>query len=174
MLRVLGHLGTSTESATRNLTGGADAAAQVCTTTELDRPSVIGFFAPRILIPEWLYARLTREELEHVILHESEHLRRYDDWINLAQKLCLVVFPLNPALAWMERRLCREREMACDDGVVRATQAPRAYAACLASLAERGLNGSRRRYLALFHWARGSGGRNWRSGCIGFCGVRRG
>ncbi len=49
------------------------------------------------------------------------------------------LFPLNPALAWMERRLCREREMACDEGVVRSTQAPRAYAACLASLAERRL-----------------------------------
>ena len=110
---------------------------EVCTTRELDRPSVIGFFRPRILIPEWLLGRLTEKELEQVVLHEAEHLRRRDDWTNLAQKMCLVVFPLNPALAWMERRLCREREMACDDGVVRVTQAPRAYAACLASLAER-------------------------------------
>lgn len=112
---------------------------QVCTTPELDRPSVIGFFAPRILIPDWLYARLTPGELEQVILHEAEHLRRRDDWSNLLQKLCLVLFPLNPALAWIERRLCREREMACDEGVVRVTRAPRTYAACLASLAERRL-----------------------------------
>jgi hypothetical protein len=126
---------------------------EICTTTELDRPSVIGFFAPRILIPEWLFARLTPEELEQVVLHESEHLRRHDDWTNLIQKLCLVVFPLNLALAWMERRLCREREMACDDGVVRATQAPRAYAACLASLAERGLE-RRAEALSLGAWQR--------------------
>jgi beta-lactamase regulating signal transducer with metallopeptidase domain len=110
---------------------------EVCTTRELDRPSVIGFFRPRVLIPEWLLERLTEKELKQVVLHEAEHLRRRDDWTNLAQKLCLVVFPLNPALAWMERRLCREREMACDEGVVRVTRAPRAYAACLASLAER-------------------------------------
>lgn len=112
---------------------------EVCTTRELDRPSVIGFFKPRILIPEWLYLRLTPSELEQVVLHEAEHLRRRDDWTNLLQKLLLVFFPLNPALAWMERRLCREREMACDEGVVRRTQAPRAYAACLTALAERGL-----------------------------------
>ena len=112
---------------------------EVCTTRELDRPSVIGFFAPRILIPEWLYSRLTPGELEQVALHEAEHLRRRDDWTNLLQKLLLVFVPLNPALVWMERRLCREREMACDEGVVRRTQAPRAYAACLAALAERGL-----------------------------------
>jgi len=110
---------------------------ELCTTRELDRPSVIGFFAPRILIPDWLFEKLTRQELEQVVLHESEHLRRRDDWTNLLQKLCLVVFPLNPALAFVERRLCREREMACDEGVVRRTQAPRAYAACLAGLAER-------------------------------------
>jgi beta-lactamase regulating signal transducer with metallopeptidase domain len=114
----------------------------VCTSTELDRPSVIGFFAPRILIPDWLFARLTQGELEQVILHECEHLRRRDDWTNLVQKLCLVLFPLNPALAWMEHRLCREREMACDEGVVRVTHAPRAYAACLASMAERHLEQS--------------------------------
>ena len=111
---------------------------QVCTTRDLDRPSVIGFWAPRILIPDWLLPRLTRDELEQVALHETEHLRRRDDWTNLLQKLCLLLFPLNPALIWIERRLCREREMACDDGVVRVTRAPRAYAACLANLAERG------------------------------------
>jgi len=112
---------------------------EICTTRELDCPSVIGFFAPRVLIPEWLFSRLTPGELEQVVLHEAEHLRRRDDWTNLLQKLSLVLFPLNPALAWMERRLCCEREMACDEGVVRRTQAPRAYAACLTTLAERGL-----------------------------------
>ena len=112
---------------------------EICTTRDLDCPSVIGFFAPRILIPERLFSRLTPGELEQVVLHETEHLRRRDDWTNLLQKLAIVLFPLNPALAWMERRLCCEREMACDEGVVRRTQAPRAYAACLTTLAERGL-----------------------------------
>jgi beta-lactamase regulating signal transducer with metallopeptidase domain len=116
---------------------GARKRFEICTTRELDRPGVIGFFAPRILIPEWLLERLTEQELGQVVLHEAEHLRRRDDWTNLLQKLCLVVFPLNPALMFVERRLCREREMACDEGVVRRTQAPRAYAACLAGLAER-------------------------------------
>jgi Zn-dependent protease with chaperone function len=130
------------EESARTLLAAASSSGRpivLCTTCELDRPGVIGFFAPRILIPEWLYSRLTPGELEQVILHEAEHLHRRDDWTNLLQKLALVLFPLNPALAWMERRLCREREMACDDGVIRRTHAPRAYAVCLTSLAERGL-----------------------------------
>src|ERR1700761_7456372 len=56
---------------------------QVFTTQELDRPSVIGFFAPRILIPDWLLPRLTAGELEQIVLHESTHLNRRDDWSNL-------------------------------------------------------------------------------------------
>ncbi len=126
---------------------------EVCTTKTLQRPSVIGFFKPRILVPDWLFARITQGELEQIVLHEAEHLRRRDDWTNLAQKICLVVFPLNPALVWIERRLCREREMACDDGVIRVTRAPRAYAACLTSLAERGLE-RRVEALSLGVWQR--------------------
>lgn len=130
-------------------TSGARRPIQLCTTRELDGPSVIGFFAPRILIPEWLFLQLTADELEHVVLHEAEHLRRGDDWINLLQKFVLVLFPINPALIWIERRLCREREMACDEGVVSRTQAPRAYAASLANLASHAMAQRRAHTLSL-------------------------
>lgn len=112
----------------------------VCTSERVERPGVIGFFRPRILIPTWLYTQLTAPELEQIVLHELEHLRRGDDWLNLLQKIVLVVFPLNPVLHWIERRLCLERELACDEGVVRRTRAPRLYATCLTRLAEHGLD----------------------------------
>ncbi len=110
---------------------------QLCTSTEIDRPSVIGFFSPRILIPAWLFEKLTPAELEQIVLHEAGHIGRADDWINLFQKIGLVLFPLNPVLMWIDRRLCFERELACDDGVLESTHAPGAYASCLVSLAER-------------------------------------
>jgi len=111
----------------------------LCVSEEVDRPSVVGFFVPRILVPRTLLGRLAASELEQIVLHEMEHLRRGDDWTNLLQKLSLVVFPLNPALIWIERQLCLERELACDDRVLRATGARKAYAACLANLAEHSL-----------------------------------
>ena len=105
-----------------------------------DRPTVIGFFSPKILIPTWLLEKLTPAELEQVVLHEAGHLGRADDWMNLLQKIALVVFPLNPALAWVERRLCFERELACDERVLHALRerasATTDYASCLATLAE--------------------------------------
>jgi beta-lactamase regulating signal transducer with metallopeptidase domain len=114
--------------------------AQLCTSTQIDRPSVIGFFSPRILIPKWLFDNLTPSELRQIVLHEMGHLNRADDWLNLIQKLTLVLFPLNPALIWIEKRLCFEREIACDDAVLRLTKAPKAYATCLTTLAERTLD----------------------------------
>ena len=114
--------------------------AQLCTSDEVDRPTVIGFFSPKILIPAWLLEKLTPSELEQIVLHESGHLGRADDWMNLLQKIALVIFPLNPALAWVERRLCFERELAVDERVLRSfagkAGAATAYAACLTTLAE--------------------------------------
>jgi beta-lactamase regulating signal transducer with metallopeptidase domain len=130
-------------------------AAQLCTSIEVDRPSMIGFFSPRILIPTWLFEKLTPSELKQIVLHEMGHLRRADDWINLIQKLALALFPLNPALIWIEKRLCFEREIACDDAVLRFTKAPKAYATCLTSLAERSLD-HRATSLSLGAWEKQS------------------
>jgi len=127
----------------------------LCVSAQVDRPSVAGFLSPRILLPAALLPKLTAAELQHIVLHEMEHLRRRDDWTNLLQKLSLVLFPLNPVLLWIERRLCLERELACDDQVMRATNARKAYAACLASLAEHSLV-RRGVSLALGAWERQS------------------
>lgn len=126
---------------------------QVCASTDVDRPSVVGFFAPKILLPVDLVETLSPATLEPVLRHEMEHLRRRDDWTNLLQKLALVLFPLSPALLWVERRLCEERELACDDGVLRATGARKAYASSLATLAEHSLL-SKGLTLALGAWDR--------------------
>jgi beta-lactamase regulating signal transducer with metallopeptidase domain len=113
----------------------APRSAQIYRSTKIDQPCVIGFFQPRILVPEWLLEKATAAEMQQIALHEASHLRRWDDWTNLAQKLALVVFPLNPALWWIERQLCSEREGACDERVVHETRSPREYAVCLTNLA---------------------------------------
>jgi beta-lactamase regulating signal transducer with metallopeptidase domain len=130
-------------------------AVEVCTSTDVDSPSVIGFFSPRLLIPEWLFAKLAPSDLQQIVLHECEHLRRGDDWINLLQKVGVALFPLNPALLWVDRRLSLERELACDAGVVASTTAPFAYAHCLTRLAEHRLH-RRSVALSLSAWSRQS------------------
>jgi beta-lactamase regulating signal transducer with metallopeptidase domain len=102
----------------------------------VDAPSVIGFFRPAVVIPRALWSELAPADLRQIVLHEMAHLDRRDDWTNLLQKLLRALYPLNPALVWAERHLCREREQACDDAVLDAAGNARAYATCLTKLAE--------------------------------------
>lgn len=112
---------------------------ELCVSEELRVPTAIGFLKPAVVLPEWALRELSAEELNTVFLHELAHLRRWDDWTNLAQKILRALFFFQPAVWWVENRLALEREMACDDMVLAQTSNPRAYAACLVSLAERNL-----------------------------------
>ncbi|WP_035348859.1 M56 family metallopeptidase [Edaphobacter aggregans] len=145
---------TESESIAEVLTGTRRPVV-LCTSPDVDSPCVIGFLTPRLLVPESLFAKLTKSELHQIVLHECEHLRRHDDWTNLAQKIAVALFPLNPALLLVDRRLSLERELACDAGVIARTAAPFDYAHCLTRLAECRLH-TRRLSLAVSAWSRQS------------------
>lgn len=115
---------------------------KLCVSTDAAVPAAIGFFRPAIVFPAWLLPQLSAEEIKLVLLHELAHLRRWDDWTNLAQKTLKAVFFFHPAVWWIENRLTLEREMACDDMVLAQTASPRAYASSLISFAEK-LQGGR-------------------------------
>lgn len=110
-------------------------------------PAAIGFFQPAIVFPAWLLPRLSTEEIKLILLHELAHLRRWDDWTNVAQKIVKAVLFFHPAVWWIEHRLTLEREMACDDMVLAQAASPRAYASSLISFAEK-LQGGRALALA--------------------------
>jgi bla regulator protein blaR1 len=116
---------------------GTTRTVAVCASADVSVPTALGFFKPLVLIPKWALRDLSPEEFRVVLLHELAHLRRWDDWTNLAQKLIRTVFFFHPAVWWIEKQLSLEREMACDDVVLAATENPRAYAECLVALAER-------------------------------------
>src|SRR5271155_3082426 len=80
----------------------------VCSSSMVSVPTAIGFLKPVILIPEWALRELPVEELKIIFLHEFTHLRRWDDWTNLAQKVVRAVFFFHPAVWWIERRLSLE------------------------------------------------------------------
>ncbi len=110
---------------------------ELCTSAIVGVPTAIGLFRPAVVLPAWLVDELSPEEKRQLVLHEIAHLRRWDDWTNLAQKTIKAVLFFHPAVWWIEKKASLEREMACDDAVVAATANPRAYAECLAHLAEK-------------------------------------
>jgi beta-lactamase regulating signal transducer with metallopeptidase domain len=112
---------------------------EILTSDAIHMPTAIGFIRPAIVIPAGLRAQLSAAELNQVLLHELAHLRRWDDWTNLVQKFVKALLFFQPAVWWIETRISLEREMACDDAVLAETSSPRAYAECLATLAEKSL-----------------------------------
>jgi BlaR1 peptidase M56 len=104
---------------------------------EVRIPTALGFFRPAVVLPAWALRELSADELKVIVLHELAHLRRWDDWTNLAQKLVKALFFFHPAVWWIDSRLALEREIACDDMVLEQTANPKTYAASLVSVAEK-------------------------------------
>jgi len=111
----------------------------LCVSDDLRVPTAIGFTKPLVVVPSWTLQELSTGELNAILLHELAHLRRWDDWTNLIQKIVGALLLFHPAVWWIEKKLALEREMACDDLVLAETQntSPQAYAECLVSLAEK-------------------------------------
>lgn len=104
---------------------------------------VLGFVHPVVLFPVEEGRVLDLEAAEQVMAHELAHVHRRDDWVNLIQQLMQAVLFFHPAVWWISRRLALEREIACDDFVLRQGGRPQAYALLLVNLAGRRLGDQR-------------------------------
>jgi len=103
---------------------------------EVEIPAAIGLLHPAIVVPSGLVEHLTDAEFDQIGMHELAHVRRFDDWTNLIQKIAEALLFFSPAVFVIGRQLSIEREVACDDWVVSATGGARPYANCLTRLAE--------------------------------------
>ena len=78
-------------------------------------PVVWGLLRPRIVLPERLLRQLPADQLRWVLLHELAHIRRWDAWIAVLQRLVTIVHFFNPFVWLANRKADRLREYACDD-----------------------------------------------------------
>jgi Zn-dependent protease with chaperone function len=77
-----------------------------------------GFFKPVILLPVSLVTRLSPTQIEAILIHEIFHIRRNDYLINICMSCFRRIFFFNPFAHLFYKALERERELACDDGVI--------------------------------------------------------
>lgn len=110
--------------------------ASVSVSDKVRVPTAVGIFAPTVIFPAWALRNLSAGELNAILLHELAHLRRWDDWTNLAQQIVKALLFFHPAVWWIESKLALEREIACDAFVIEKTENASGYANCLVSLAE--------------------------------------
>jgi bla regulator protein BlaR1 len=85
---------------------------------EVRAPMTVGILRPAILLPSSLPGALTDRELEDVIAHESEHVRRRDVLRNMIQELVIAVWWFHPLVHRLARESRAIREECCDDALL--------------------------------------------------------
>jgi beta-lactamase regulating signal transducer with metallopeptidase domain len=98
-------------------------------------PVLIGILRPIILLPPAALTGYPAEEIEMVLLHELAHVRRWDNLLNLIQRIIESLLFFHPAVWLISGWVRRERETCCDALVVTCTDRPHAYAELLVALA---------------------------------------
>lgn len=108
---------------------------QFATSEQLKSPCVLGFSPALIVIPEELL-EAPQSELLSVVLHEREHVRRYDDVQNVAFRFVSALAFFCPGVRLALRELALYREQICDDAAVNGIGDPVTYAMTLTGLAQ--------------------------------------
>lgn len=110
--------------------------------TKIETPTLVGWIRPVILLPAAVALRFPAAQIELILAHELGHLRRWDHLVNLLQVVVETVLFYHPVVHWISRDLRDQREICCDELVLRTSQAnPRDYVATLADLEQLRLDG---------------------------------
>lgn len=81
----------------------------------LNTPILMGFFSPRILLPD---VALTEKQIRCILLHELTHYRRRDLWMKLLVMTAGSVHWFNPLVWLMGKKAEEDIETACDAAVL--------------------------------------------------------
>ncbi len=129
--------GGAIESRCRVLAGTLGIARRVSVGVcdRLAGPILIGVVRPLILLPSAALTGWTPAELEMVLLHELAHVRRWDNLVNIIQRVIEALLFFHPAAWWLSAWVRLERELACDRLVVGRLGEPFAYAEMLLLMA---------------------------------------
>ncbi len=92
---------------------------QVILTNKVCCPAVFGVFRPVLLIPADKLAKLTRQDAEHILLHELAHIKRGDLFVHAIYIILQIAYWFNPLLWLIRRQLQNLRELCCDATVAR-------------------------------------------------------
>jgi len=114
-----------------------------------DRPLALtcGLFRPTVLLSTWMLEHLDRRELEAVLAHELEHVARRDYLVIWLATMLRDAFFYLPTSWAAYRQIQHEKELACDDLAVCATQRPLALASALAKVWQHAVERPRFGYL---------------------------
>lgn len=99
-------------------------------------PGIFGVRRPVLLWPEGISLHLNDAHLEAVLAHEICHVQRRDNLTAVIHMLVEAIFWFHPLVWWMESQLVKERELACDEDVLRLCSRRQAYAESILKVCE--------------------------------------
>ena len=99
-------------------------------------PGVVGFLKPVLVLPALLLERLNPKQLEALLAHELSHVRRRDNFFAALHMVVEAVFWFHPLVWWIGSRMLEERELACDEEVLRLGCEPTDYARGILTVCE--------------------------------------
>ncbi len=102
---------------------------------DFSSPCVLGFSPALIVLPNALLSG-KEGELTSVVLHEREHVRRFDDVQNVFQRFIGAIGFFSPGVRIALSELALYREQICDDAAINATGDRISYAMTLTGLAQ--------------------------------------
>ena len=90
-------------------------------------PGIVGFLDPVLILPAQLLERLNPRQLDAILTHELCHVRRHDNFFAAVQMVVEAIFWFHPLVWWIGSRMVEERELACDEEVLRTGCDPADY-----------------------------------------------
>lgn len=130
---------TAVAASTREVEALSRAKARIGVSTSIDiarsalpeAPAVLRTVRPLVVLPLNGCDDLSDDELESLLCHECAHVARHDNLIARLESFICALFWFHP-LIWIAQRITViERERACDEAVVVASDAQRTYLAAL-------------------------------------------
>lgn len=125
----------------------------VCSTAFLQSPVIVGVFRPRIYLPIHLIADHRESDIRYMLLHELQHYKHKDAFINCLINLAAILYWFNPVIWYALTEVRTDREIACDTCVLQMLE-PDEYLAYGNTL----LNFARKLSRSPFSLAAGIGG----------------
>lgn len=107
----------------------------VTSSREITQAVATGIIRPMVLIPTAWVTQLPVSAIEAVLAHELAHVKRWDLWINLLQRIVETTFFFHPLVWWLSQTITSQRELCCDQLAIKLTGQPLRYVETLAKVA---------------------------------------
>jgi len=92
-----------------------------------EEPGIVGFLRPVLILPAQLLESLNPPQLGAILTHELCHVRRRDNLFAAVHMVVEAIFWFHPLIWWIGSRMVEERELACDEEVLRMGCEPADY-----------------------------------------------